>query len=34
MHPANREQQKADYYRLLSTATTVMIAPKKSHRWT
>jgi len=28
MHPANRERHKADYYRLLSTATTVMIAPE------
>ena len=29
MQPANRERHKADYYRLLSTATTVMIAPEK-----
>jgi len=29
MHPANRERHKADYYRLLSTATTGMIAPEK-----
>jgi len=28
MHPANRKQHNADYYRLLSTATTVMIAPE------
>ena len=29
MRPANRVRHKADHYRLLSTATTVKIAPEK-----